>query len=57
MCSLFFTDYHEALVETLAYLLNKKDGKVYIAAPERGTTMQRFIEKAQKHFSVEVDQC
>ena len=53
--SLFFTDYHDALIATLRNLL-AKGGKVIIAAPERGTTMKRFLEKATE-FEISIDDC
>ena len=53
---MFFTAYHDALVATLRDLLSE-DGEVIIAAPERGSTMKQFLEKAGKVFKVEIDYC
>ncbi|CDW90320.1 UNKNOWN [Stylonychia lemnae] len=54
---LFFQDYHDALISTLKRLVNPIDGKIIIMAPKRGTTMQRFIDKAQNDFNIEIDHC
>ena len=50
---MFFTTYHDALVATLSDLVSE-DGEVIIAAPERGTTMAQFLDKAKLRFKVEV---
>ena len=51
---MFFTTYHDALVATLSDLVSE-DGEVIIAAPERGTTMAQFLDKAKLRFKVEVE--
>ena len=44
--SLFFQDYHDALVHTLKSIISHKTGEIYLMAPKRGKSMQNFIDKA-----------
>ena len=44
--SLFFESYHDGLVHTLKQMMTF-DGKVYIVAPSRGQSLERFIDKAK----------
>ena len=53
---LFFTDFHDDLIFTLQRLADI-DAKIWIAAPERGSSMQGFIEKAEAHFTIQKDFC
>ena len=43
-------------MDTLKALLSPK-GEVIIVAPERGLTMKKFIELAEKAFEIRVDYC
>ncbi|KRX09675.1 hypothetical protein PPERSA_02547 [Pseudocohnilembus persalinus] len=48
---LFFKQYHQALVETLANLLDKQNGVIYIIGPKRGDSMDIFLKLSEKYFS------
>ena len=37
--------------------LSTNDTQVLVAAPERGTSMDEFLAKAEAHFTIEKDFC
>eukprot|EP00605_Chrysophyceae_sp_TOSAG23-4_P002553 GSChrysophyteH1.ASY1.ANO1.2818.1 assembled CDS len=49
---LFFREFHDDLIWTLIHAL-QPSGVVLLLQPRRGSSMQEFVNKAVKHFSVE----
>ena len=57
MCdSLFFKDFHKALLFTLKQMCGK-DAIIVIVAPKRGESQEQFLALAQGSFDIEINNC